>query len=72
MIPPIAIVVPIFLIVQQLGLLNKHLGLILARTAFNLPFRPDLDLDTGGRDAAGRQGLSIRRLLIDHCAHYGT
>jgi multiple sugar transport system permease protein len=38
MIPPIAIVVPIFLILQQLGLLNKHLGLILVYTAFNLPF----------------------------------
>jgi multiple sugar transport system permease protein len=34
----IAIVVPIFLILQQLGLLNKHLGLILVYTAFNLPF----------------------------------
>jgi multiple sugar transport system permease protein len=38
MIPPIAIVVPVFLILQQLGLLNKHLGLILVYTAFNLPF----------------------------------
>jgi multiple sugar transport system permease protein len=38
MIPPIAIVVPIFLILQQFGLLNKHLGLILVYTAFNLPF----------------------------------
>ncbi len=38
MIPPIAIVVPIFLILQQVGLLNKHLGLILVYTAFNLPF----------------------------------
>jgi multiple sugar transport system permease protein len=38
MIPPIAVVVPIFLILQQLGLLNKHLGLILVYTAFNLPF----------------------------------
>jgi len=38
MIPPIAIIVPIFLILQQLGLLNKRLGLILVYTAFNLPF----------------------------------
>jgi multiple sugar transport system permease protein len=38
MIPPIAIVVPIFLSLQQFGLLNKHLGLILVYTAFNLPF----------------------------------
>ncbi|HEX9373511.1 MAG TPA: carbohydrate ABC transporter permease [Roseiflexaceae bacterium] len=38
MIPPIAIVVPIFLILQQLGLLNNRLGLILVYTAFDLPF----------------------------------
>lgn len=38
MIPPIAIVVPIFLILQQFGLLNRRLGLILVYTAFNLPF----------------------------------
>src|SRR6266508_2206262 len=38
MIPPIAIIVPIFLILQQFGLINKHLGLILVYTAFNLPF----------------------------------
>ncbi len=38
MIPPIAIVVPIFLILQQVGLLNRRLGLVLVYTAFNLPF----------------------------------
>jgi multiple sugar transport system permease protein len=38
MIPSIAIVVPIFLILQQIGLLNRRLGLILVYTAFNLPF----------------------------------
>ncbi len=38
MIPPVALVVPLFLILQQFGLINKPLGLILVYTAFNLPF----------------------------------
>ena len=38
MIPPVALVVPLFLILQQLGLINKKFGLILVYTAFNLPF----------------------------------
>jgi len=38
MIPPVALVVPMFLILHKLGLINKHLGLILVYTGFNLPF----------------------------------
>jgi multiple sugar transport system permease protein len=38
MIPPVALVVPLFLMLQQVGLINKKLGLILVYTAFNLPF----------------------------------
>src|SRR5437879_4549066 len=38
MVPPIAVVVPIFLMLQHAGLINKHLGLILVYTAFDLPF----------------------------------
>jgi len=38
MIPPVAIVVPIFLMLQHLGLINKYPGLILVYTAMNLPF----------------------------------
>lgn len=38
MIPPIAVVVPIFLMLQHLGLINKYPGLILVYTALNLPF----------------------------------
>lgn len=38
MIPPVALVVPLFLMLQQIGLINKKLGLILVYTAFNLPF----------------------------------
>ena len=38
MIPAIAIVIPIFLVVRQVGLINTRIVLILAYTAFNLPF----------------------------------
>jgi multiple sugar transport system permease protein len=38
MIPPVALVVPLFLILQKFGLINKQLGLVLVYTAFNLPF----------------------------------
>ena len=38
MIPPVALVVPLFLILQKLGLINKQLGLMLVYTGFNLPF----------------------------------
>jgi multiple sugar transport system permease protein len=38
MIPPVAIVVPIFLMLQHLGLINRYPGLILIYTAMNLPF----------------------------------
>ncbi|PYT20175.1 MAG: ABC transporter permease [Acidobacteria bacterium] len=38
MIPPAALVVPVFLILQHFGLINKKLGLVLVYTAFNLPF----------------------------------
>jgi multiple sugar transport system permease protein len=38
MVPPIAIVVPVFLMFQHLGLINKYPSLILVYTAINLPF----------------------------------
>jgi ABC-type glycerol-3-phosphate transport system permease component len=38
MFPHILIVIPLFLIVRKLGLLNTHAALILAYTAFSLPF----------------------------------
>jgi multiple sugar transport system permease protein len=37
MIPSVALVIPLFLILQHLGLINTHMGLILVYTAFNLP-----------------------------------
>ena len=38
MIPPIAVVFPIFLIYVYLGLVDRYVGLILLYTAFNLPY----------------------------------
>ena len=38
MAPPIAVVLPLFLIMQQLKLINTFPGVILAYTTFNLPF----------------------------------
>ncbi|MDX1995497.1 MAG: carbohydrate ABC transporter permease [bacterium] len=37
MLPPVAVVIPIYVMFQQLGLLNTHIGLILAYVAINLP-----------------------------------
>ncbi len=38
MFPHILLVLPLFLIIQRIGLLNTHAALILAYTAFSLPF----------------------------------
>lgn len=37
MLPPVTVIIPIYVMFQQLGLLNRHTGLILAYTAINLP-----------------------------------
>lgn len=36
--PPIAIVLPFFIVWQRIGIIDTHLGLILVYIAFNLPF----------------------------------
>ena len=36
--PPVVVVIPIFLMYRELGLIDTHLGLILIYAAFNLPF----------------------------------
>ena len=36
--PPVAFIVPVYLMVQKAGLLDSHLALILIYTAFNLSF----------------------------------
>jgi ABC-type glycerol-3-phosphate transport system permease component len=38
MFPHILLVIPLFLIIQRLGLINTHLSLIIAYTSFSLPF----------------------------------
>lgn len=38
MLPPIAFIIPIFLVFQPLGLINTYQGLILTYTAFTLPY----------------------------------
>ena len=38
MLPPIVTIVPLFVMLRGIGLLNSRLGLILIYTAFNLPF----------------------------------
>ena len=38
MIPPIALALPLFLLLKQLGAIDSVFGLIIAHTSFNLPF----------------------------------
>jgi arabinogalactan oligomer/maltooligosaccharide transport system permease protein len=38
MFPHILLVIPLFIIIQRLGLINTHLALIIAYTSFSLPF----------------------------------
>ncbi|MBB6448777.1 multiple sugar transport system permease protein [Geomicrobium halophilum] len=38
MLPPIVVIVPMYLIMQSLGLLNTHWAMIIVYTGFNLPF----------------------------------
>lgn len=64
MIPPIAVVFPIFLIYVYFGLVDGYFGLILLYTAFNLPYviwmmrGYIVDVPTGarGKRARGRSG----------------
>ncbi len=37
MLPPVAVIIPIYILFQQLGLLNTHVALIITYTAINLP-----------------------------------
>jgi len=38
MLPPVAVILPIYLIMSRLNLMDTHVGLILLYTAFNLPY----------------------------------
>ena len=45
-IPPVVVVIPFFIFMQRLGLLDTHLGLTLAHTTMNLPLATLLMRDT--------------------------
>ena len=73
--PPVVVVIPIFLMFRDLGLLDTQLGLILVYAAFNLPFtiwmmKGFVDEVPGGvrgrRDA--RRLLALRGVLARHHA----
>ena len=73
--PPVVVVIPIFLMFRDLGLLDTLQGLILVYAAFNLPFtiwmmKGFIDevpgRVRGGRDA--RRLLALRGLLARHAA----
>jgi len=38
MLPPVAVILPIYLILSRLGLINTYAGLVLVYTAFNIPY----------------------------------
>jgi multiple sugar transport system permease protein len=39
MLPPVVVVIPVFLMYRWLGLYDTHVGMILLYTAFNLSFQ---------------------------------
>ena len=75
MVPPIMLILPIFLIWRQLGLLGTYHGLALAYLSFGLPFSIwmmrgyllDIPADSGRGGDGGRQ-LAPGRLLPRHPA----
>lgn len=73
MLPPIVVIIPIFLMFRVTGLSGTYLGIILLYTAFNLPFAvwmmksffDELSLDV--EDAARLDGSSELRLFFKIC-----
>lgn len=69
MFPPIAVVIPYFLIFRSLGLIDTKLGLVLCYTMFNLPFAIWLlmgfirDIPVGLEDAARIDGYTPLQVL---------
>src|SRR6185295_18528988 len=68
LLPSIVIAGPLFLSFSRIGLLNTHLGLILADTTFTLPFavvmlRPFFLAVPGDLEAAGK---------VDGCTQFGV
>ena len=73
MLPPIVLIVPLFLLFRVTGLAGSYLGIILLYTAFNLPFTIWMmksffdDLPREAEDAARTEGSSEWRIFFRIC-----
>ena len=76
MFPPIAVVIPYFLIFRSLHLIDTRLGLILCYTMFNLPFAIRLLMDSsvtsGYFDSADRRLYAAQALWSENLAFPGS
>ncbi|MEX0284337.1 MAG: carbohydrate ABC transporter permease [Paracoccaceae bacterium] len=73
MLPPIVVIIPIFLMFRLTGLAGSYWGIILLYTAFNIPFSVWLvksffdELNPEIEDAARMDGASERRVFFRFC-----
>ena len=73
MLPPIVLIIPLFVIFRMTGLAGSYLGIILLYTAFNLPFAIWMmksffdDLPRAVEDAARTEGSSEWRVFFRVC-----
>ncbi len=73
MLPPIVVIIPIFLMFRVTGLSGTYLGIILLYTAFNLPFSIWMiksffdELNPEVEDAARMDGSPERRVFLRIC-----
>jgi multiple sugar transport system permease protein len=73
MLPPIVVIIPIFLMFRIAGLSGTYIGIILLYTAFNLPFTIWMmksffdELSPEVEDAARMDGSSERRVFFKIC-----
>ena len=73
MMPPIVVIIPIFLMFRLSGLAGSYWGIILLYTAFNIPFSVWLvksfldELNPEIEDAARMDGASERRVFFRFC-----
>ena len=74
MFPPVVLVIPLFVVIAKLGLVDTHFGLVLALVTFNLPFvtwllrgyflgLPKEIEDAARIDGCGRFGVLFRIAL---------
>jgi multiple sugar transport system permease protein len=73
MMPPIVVIIPIFLMFRVTGLAGSYWGIILLYTAFNIPFSVWLvksffdELNPDIEDAARMDGCNERRVFFGFC-----